>query len=93
MSQLAPELIPLRTLLEVTVKSFTVSQAGLRKRSGCVLCVCNLPVPKTHGYTPNCDVTHLTNTCGVWTDFNSFLSGDLTAAPPLDPTTDTSAYI
>lgn len=33
MSQLAPELILLRTLLEVTVKSFKVSQTGMRKKS------------------------------------------------------------
>lgn len=32
MSQLAPELILLRTLLEVIVKSFKVSQTGMRKK-------------------------------------------------------------
>lgn len=81
MSQLAPELILLRTVLQVTVKSFTVSQTALRKRSGCVLCVRNMPMPKRLERHLTVISLVLADTCGVPTGFNSFLSGDLTADP------------
>lgn len=81
MSQLAPELILLRAVLEVTVKSFTVLQTALRKRSGCVLCVCNMPVPKRLDLHLTVISLVLADTCSVPTGFNSFLSGDLTADP------------
>lgn len=85
MSQLAPELILLRTLLEVTVKSFKVSQTGMRKKIRpcfCVFAIC--------GSQKRLDIhlkvtSHLTNTCSLWTDFNNFLSGNLTTTPLQTP--------
>lgn len=85
MSQLAPELILLITLLEVTVKSFRVSQTGMRKKIWpcfCVFAIC--------GCQKHLDIhlkvaSHLTSTCSLWTDFNSFLSGNLPTTPLQTP--------
>lgn len=85
MSQLAPELILLTTLLEVTVKSFKVSQTGMRKKISpcfCVFAIC--------GCQKRLDIhlkvtSRLTNTCSLWPDFNSFLSGDLATTPLQTP--------
>lgn len=80
-SHLAPELILLRTVLEVTVKSFTVSQTALRERLCCVLCVFSLPVPKRLHLHLTVISLVLADTRGAPNGFNSFLPADLPADP------------